>query len=785
MLEILKHPESAALAIGVAATGIRRAAVIGAGSMGAGIAAQFANAGIAVDLLDIPGPDGGPRNAPAEGGVARQIKVHGFMGPSGPGRVTPGNTVDDLDRLAEADWIVEAIVERLDIKRALYARIEAVRKPGCIVSSNTSTIPRAALVEGMGEAFARDFIITHFFNPPRVMQLVEIVAAPENDPALVARAHAACEAVLGKTVVDCRDTPGFIANRVGCFWMAAAALEAKRLGLTVEQADAVHGAFGIPRTGVFGLFDLVGIDLVPQVWASLMKTLPPADEIHSYDLPGDPLFQGLIAAGRFGRKSGAGFFRRTPEKTTEALDLATGTYRPEAPVKPASLPGGGRDLVALVDAEGPLGAYAWAVLSTVLSYAAKHGPEIASDVGAIDTAMELGYAWRKGPFALGNTYGAQKVVARLTAEGRPVPEIIARAAAEGGFYSAGRPLAMTGGHVEHDPEAAPLSIAALKAKGAPIAGNGAASLWDMGDGVTCLELHTKMNSFAPEVMDILEETVALAGTRFKALVLGNDDPRAFSAGADLAFISGMLKGEDRETLDRYISRNQRLFLGLKYAPVPVVAAMHGFALGGGCEFSLHADAIVAHAELTAGLPEISVGLIPAWGGCTQLLLRAKALDPAATPEAVAQRVFSTIYPALKSGSAEQARAMGVLRPADGIVMHRAHLLAAAKARALELADGYAAPEKAVLVLAGAGAAATLVAPVREAAAAGKATATDVLMAERLAEVLCGGPESVAGETRDEAGVMLAERAALLELSTRETTLARIDHLLKTGKPLRN
>lgn len=785
MLEFVKRPEAATLALGVVATGIRRAAVIGAGSMGAGIAAQFANAGVAVDLFDIPGPDGGPRNAPAEGGIARQVKVHGFMGASGPGRVTACNTVDDLARLADADWIVEAIVERLDIKRALYARIETVRKPGCIVSSNTSTIPRAALIEGMGDAFARDFIITHFFNPPRVMQLVEIVAGPENDPALVARAHAACEAVLGKTVVDCRDTPGFIANRVGCFWMAAAALEAKRLGLTVEQADAIHGTFGIPRTGVFGLFDLVGIDLVPQVWASLMKTLPPADEIHAFDLPGDPLLKDMIATGRFGRKSGAGFYRRTPEKTMEAVDLATGAYRPEAPVKPATLPGGGRDITAMVDAEGPLGAYAWAVLSTVLAYAAEHGPEIASDVGAIDTAMELGYAWRKGPFALGDAYGAEKVATRLAAEGRPVPALVARAVAEGGFYRAGLPLTMSGGHQEHDPDAAPLSIASLKAKGAPIATNAAASLWDMGDGVACLELHTKMNSFAPEVMDILEETVNLAGSRFQALVLGNDDPRAFSAGADLAFISGMLRGDDRTTLDAYITRNQRLFLRLKYAPVPVVAAMHGFALGGGCEFALHADAIVAHAELTAGLPEISVGLIPAWGGCTQLMLRAAVLDPEATPAKVAERVFATIFPASKSASAEQAREMGILRPADGIVMHRAHLLAHAKARALELAAGYVAPEKATLVVAGAEAAGALVAPVQAAASAGKATATDVMMAERLADVLCGGSEAAAGETRDEAGLMLAERAALLELSTRETTLARMEYLLKTGKPLKN
>ncbi|MTE00281.1 3-hydroxyacyl-CoA dehydrogenase [Paracoccus sp. YIM 132242] len=760
--------DAAPVALGAAETGVRRAAVIGAGSMGSGIAAQFANAGIPVDLLDMPGGD--TRIALAEGGIARQLKAGGFMVPEAAALVRPGNVEDHLDRLAEADWIVEAVIEDLGIKRDLYRRIDAVRRPGSIVSSNTSTILRGDLVEGLGKAFARDFIVTHFFNPPRVMRLVEIVPAPETPAALLARADAANRAILGKTVVICRDTPGFIANRIGCYWMAVAALEAAHLGLTVEQADAVNAAFDIPRTGVFGLFDLIGIDLVPHVWGSLHATLPAGDGLQAFNLSGDALFRAMVAEGRHGRKTGQGFYRKSPKGTREALDLATGQYRAEAAA--GALPGHGRDLAALLADDGPLGRYAFSVLSHVVAYAAQNGPDIADDVETIDTAVVLGYSWREGPFRLADRAGVAALAARMTAEGREIPRLLAAAAAQGGFYRDGQPLRTDG------QGRAPIAAPGILGGAAQIGGNGAARLRDIGEDVACLELATKMNTFAPEVFEVLDKTLARAGHDFRALVLGNEDPRAFSAGADLGFILRMIDEGGTAALDRYLQRGQDLFLQLKYAPVPVVAAAHGFALGGGCEFMLHADAVVAHAELSAGLPEIRVGLIPGWGGCTQLTLRGQAAG--AVPAAL--HAFDVIRTGAPATSAAQAFGLGLLRAGDDIVMHRDALLPAAKVRALAMASGYVAPAPATLTPAGAEGRAAIADRIAEERAAGRMTETDAAIGGLLAQVLTGGDHT---DPITETQMMALEREAFLHLVVQPTTRARMNHMLETGKPLRN
>ncbi|MAU22354.1 MAG: 3-hydroxyacyl-CoA dehydrogenase [Martelella sp.] len=765
-LDTQDHP----VALYAAETGIRRAAVIGAGSMGAGIAAQFANAGIPVELLDIAGEDN--RNGPVEAGIARQIKTRGFMGEAGPALVRAGNVEDHLDRLADCDWIIEAIVERLDLKRALYHKIEQVRRPGAIVSSNTSTIPHAELIGGLPASFTRDFVISHFFNPPRVMQLFELVTTPETDPAITARLRAAAQAVLGKTVVDCRDTPGFIANRIGCFWMAAAAIEAVRMGLTVEEADAVHGAFGVPRTGVFGLFDLVGIDLVPQVWASLLAALPPSDRLHRFNLPADDTMTALIAAGRFGRKSGAGFYRKG-DAGLEALDLATHEYRALQPMASASLPAGGRDAGAMLSAEGRLGDYARAVFANVLCYAAENGAEIAGDVEAIDAAIALGYGWRQGPFALADRVGASRTAEVVQAVLGEVPTLVERAREEGGFYRDGLALSVAGGRVAAPVVARP-GLSDAKST-APVIATEGASLWDIGDGVGCFEVHTKMNALHPTVFDALEQALEAAPGRFRALVIGNDDPRAFSVGADLTFILGMTRAGDFAALERYIRRGQELYLALKYQNLPVVAAMHGYALGGGCEFALHADAIVAHAELNAGLPEVNVGLIPGWGGCTQLALRNFALGLDA--DGAARRTFAAIHAARPSSSAEEARAMGILRPGDRHVMARSLLLDAAKARAIALAEaGYAPPKRARVARPGPATGDRLIAGL-----SGTVSEADIAIARALAAVVCG--ESA--DAIDEVAMMAEERAALLALARTETTAARMEHMLKTGKPLKN
>ena len=772
-------------ALGVAETGIRRAAVIGAGAMGGGIAAQFASAGVPVDLLDIAGADA--RDGMARAGIEHQLRSGGFMHPDAAKLVRPGNVEDDLGRLAEADWIVEAVVEKLEVKRDLFSRIEKVRRPGTIVSTNTSTIPRADIVAGMPASFAPDFLVTHFFNPPRHMRLVEFVGGPETDPTVLARARAAAETVLGKTIVDCRDTPGFIANRIGCHWLALAVIEAMELKVTPEEADAVMQAFGLPRTGAFGLMDLIGIDLVPHVWGSLMGALPATDDLHRYDLPGNPVIAGMLERGRFGRKAKAGFYRLGADKARETLDLVSGEYRPQQAVDPKTLPGGGRDLKALIASDERLGVYAWRVLSGVIDYTASIGAEIAGDAAAVDLAMELGYAWKHGPFQLADRIGAAEVAERLRAEGRAVPPLLEAAAEAGGFFAADGSALKTTGDGRVAPTAGTgISLAAIKRGGVPIISNDTASLWDSGEGVAVFEIHTKLNSFAPAVFDILEEALERGGKDFRALVLGNDDPRAFSAGADLSYILGMVRAQDTSGLADYIARGQRALLAMKYAAFPVVAATHGLALGGGCEFTLHADAIVAHAEYYAGLPETRVGLVPGWGGCTQLLLRQQeALDQPRGPIAPALRAFAAIMEGSPSSSALDARARGLLRPTDGIVMHRDQLLQAARQRALELADAYVPPAKAQIVVAGPSGKQTLMNEVNAGHATGRLTDTDVAIADRLATVLTGGPDGRPERPMSEAELMKLELEALVGLSAMPTTAVRIEHMLKTGKPLRN
>jgi 3-hydroxyacyl-CoA dehydrogenase len=630
---------------GVAETGIKRVMVIGAGSMGSGIAAQFANAGVAVDLLDIPGT---PRNAAAEGGIARQLKAGGFMAPDAAHLIRTGNVEDDLARVAEADWIVEVVIEDLAAKRDLYAKIEPHRRPGTLVTSNTSTLRLADLTAGASPAFTRDFAISHFFNPPRTMPLVELLGGPETAPETLARVRQGLQTILGKTVVDCFDTPGFIANRIGCYWIAMGILEAKRLGLTVEQAEAVNVAFGVPRSGMFGCLDIIGIDLVPHVWGSLKRTVPAADDLLRFDLTADPLVTGMIAKGQFGRKAKAGFSRRASDGSFDTMDLVTGEYRKESVAKP---PG---DLIA---DEGPLGLYARSLVMHLVAYACEVGPEIAQNVGAVDLTMQLGYGWKDGPFALADRIGLDVLAGWLTSAGRPAPALLSRARAAGGFYNTAKePLCTAEPKRVMTPLIRPSLIGLARDKGARLWGTALAEVWDLGDGIACFEAKSKMNCFDPAVFEALEMTLLRGPGTIRALVLGNDNPRAFSVGADLSFFASMLAEGRLADLDRYVAWGQRLFLAMKRAPFPVVAAAQGFALGGGCEFTLHADAVLAHAELTMALPEVKVGLIPAWGGCTQLLLRSQLAAGRKAPGFTARQVFNTIFGAEFSTSAADAKA---------------------------------------------------------------------------------------------------------------------------------
>lgn len=475
--------------------GFHKAAVIGAGVMGAGIAAHLANAGLEVVLFDLEA-------RLAREAIARQLKSGGFMEPGFAERVLPA-AIDQLSLAADSDWIVEAVAEKLEIKRDLLRRLEAIRKPGAIVSSNTSTLPLALLVEGFDDDFAGDVLISHFFNPPRHMRLLELVSGPRSNPKSVAGLQEFCDRGLGKGVVACKDRPGFIANRIGCYWLAAGVEAAQKFGVTVEQADALMKNFGIPATGLFGLIDLVGLDLMPAILANLRQTLPADDAIQAVQFE-TPLVREMIAAGHIGRKGGGGFYRqavREGAKIREAIDLVNGGYRPA--VKP-DLPQDCAGLDAL-EAQGPFGDFLFACIGRSLAYAAALVPEVAETPDLVDEAMRLGYAWARGPFELIDAFGAARFEKLLARRGETVPPLLARAAKLGGFYrGAGREILAPGGAfvAVARPEGV-LKLADVKT-GAPVVKNRAGSLWDLGDGVACLEFHTKMNAFDTELVEAVD-----------------------------------------------------------------------------------------------------------------------------------------------------------------------------------------------------------------------------------------------------------------------------------------
>ena len=773
---------------------IEKAAVIGAGLMGGGIAAHIANAGHEVVLLDIVPEGASERNALADGAVARMLKTDPapFMEKADAKRITTGNIEDHLDRLADADWIVEAVIERVDAKQAVYARIDAVRKAGSIVSSNTSTIPSSMLLDGMPEAFARDFLITHFFNPPRYMRLLEVVAGPEARADAVAAVCDFADRKLGKGVVPCNDTPGFIANRIGTYWLVLAVRAAMEDGVTVEEADALLSRpIGVPKTGVFGLIDLVGLDLMPLVGRSLKDSLPASDAFHAvYDEPA--LVKSMIEQGYIGRKGKGGFYRLKPDSETkekQVIDLESGEYGPARRPRLESVEQAGRSLRALFEFPDKCGAYAWRVMSGTLAYTAGLVPEIAADVEAVDRAMRLGYNWKRGPFELIDAVGADWFADRLAGEGREVPPLLRAAAEGGGFHrlTEGRAEHLDGG-CRYVPLARPegvLLLSDIKRSAKPLAKNASASLWDIGDGVACLEFHSKMNALDTEIMALVTQSVETVGGGMRALVIHNEGSN-FSVGMNLGLALFVVNVGAWSMIEETIEQGQAAFRSLKFAPFPVVGAPSGMALGGGCEVLLHCDAVQAHAESYMGLVEVGVGLVPGWGGCKEMMVRAltggKTGFGGAMPAVT--RVFETIGTARVSRSAKEARKLGFLREGDGISANRDRLLADAKAKALVLAEGYAPPEPATVKLPGKTGRVALKMAVKGLAKTRKATPHDLVVVEHLGNVLTGGDTDTTREVPEDRLSEL-EREALLALIRTPGTIARMEHMLETGKPLRN
>jgi 3-hydroxyacyl-CoA dehydrogenase len=767
---------------------IRKVGIIGAGVMGAGIAAQVANAGFPVVLLDIVPPGANNRSQVAEGAVAKMLKTEPapFMSAQAAKLVDTGNVEDDLGKLADCDWIIEVIVERPEVKQALYRKLEAVRRPGTAISSNTSTIPLAVLTAGMSGGFQRDFMITHFFNPPRYMRLLEVVAGPHSDAATVAAVAAFADVMLGKSVVHCNDAPGFIANRVGNYWLQAAVVEAVDGGLTVEEADAVVGRpFGIPRTGVFGLLDLVGLDLMPHVNASLARTLAPDDAFQAINRK-IPLFERMIADGYIGRKGKGGFYlfdRKTRKK--QAIDLVTGQYRPEQ--KPDLPELALRDLKSIVTAPSKAGRYAWRVMGQTLAYAASVLPEAANTLVDIDDGMRLGYNWKWGPFELIDKLGTEWFAKKLAEEGWPVPHLLD--VAEGRpFYrvDAGvrQFLTLDGDYQDIVRPDGVLLLDDIRRRSKPVLKNASASLWDIGDGVVCLEFTSKANAIDDGIMTLLGQTIALVQQKYRALVIYNEGTN-FSVGANLGTALFAANIAAWGEIDKAVSAGQQVLKAMKYASFPVVAAPAGMALGGGCEMLLHSDAVQAHAESYIGLVECGVGLVPAWGGCKEMLGRWTTLGKLPKgPMPVSAKLFEMISTATTSKSAAQAKELLFLRPTDGITMNRDRLLADAKAQALKLAEGYEPPAPIELRLPGPSGALGLRMAADGFHKRGLATDHDMVVSAGLADVLTGGGADLL-DMLTEDQLLDLERTTFMKLVRTPGTLARVEHTLETGKPLRN
>ncbi|MTI02934.1 3-hydroxyacyl-CoA dehydrogenase/enoyl-CoA hydratase family protein [Roseibium sp. RKSG952] len=763
---------------------INKVAVIGSGVMGAGIAAHFANAGAQVLLLDIV-PDGAAdRSALAKDAIARMTKGRApqLADPAYATRLTGGNLEDDLALLSDCDWVVEVVLEDLGIKRDLYAKIAPHMRDDAILSSNTSTIPLADLMAELDESRCKRFVITHFFNPPRYMRLLELVTGPKTDPEVAERVRAYVDERLGKTMVLCNDRPGFIANRLGGLWMNVAVREAVARGITVEEADAVLSRpFGVPGTGIFGLFDLVGIDLMGKSRLS-MRSLLEADDPQQIHTEGVDTFDRMAAKGYVGRKGdGSGFYRRSKDaagKTVvEAIDLETLVYRPRAKA-PELAKAFGTDFI---DQKGDrLADYAWAVMSATLSYAAYCVPEVTDSPAAVDAGMELGYNWRMGPFRLMDKIGVAKIAARLVEEGQDVPPLLALAAERGGFYSGrGRDckVLLPSGEQADTPRG-PGVIFASDFTDDPVFTSEAVALRDMGDGVALLSITSPNAALDDLVMQGISDALDVVERDFRAMVIGSDGSH-FSVGANLKKALDRADAGELDLVAGQLAIGQATLRKMKYAPFPVVSAACGLALGGGCEILMHSDRVMATLESNIGLVEANVGLLPAWGGTTALLLRktAELGDPVKGAEAA----FGVISTALMVGSAPMAQHAGYLRTDDGVVMNRDRLLADAKSEALELANGYAAPTKVEIVL---DAAAINTALEPKLAALAEATADapyTIEIARETAHVLAGGD----GGTLDEVVLHKLEAEGMMRLIRQDKTIERMRHTMNTGKPLKN
>ena len=797
--------------------------------MGARIAAHFANAGVPSYLFDIvpPDADGAARNQIAAAGLdaAKKSKPPAFMEASLARLVTVGNFEDDIKKLADVDWIIEAVVENLDIKRALLKKVEAVRKPGTIITTNTSGLPVGKIAEGFSDDFRRVWFGTHFFNPPRYMRLLEIIPTQEADRAAIDAISYFCDVRLGKGVVIAKDTPNFIGNRIGTFSVLNVMRLMQEMGLSIEEVDALTGqAVGWPKSATFRTIDLVGLDILGHVVGNMTANVH--DERSDLRLP--EFFGKMLEHKWLGDKTKGGFYKKAKggagnEDERLALDWKTLEYYPrQKPKFPAldmakNIEETGARLRTLLglDGSGPqkndkAGAFLWAALSDLWTYSANRVPEISDSVVEIDRAMRLGFNWELGPFELWDEAGVESTVARMKKEGKPVSANVERLLASGqkSWYiddrtsPAGREYWEVGTESWESVQvpAGVWSVTVAKKSNGVVKKNSGASLVDLGDGVACIEFHSKMNSLGADIIGLILQTLKPGGPGdgFDAFVITNDATN-FSVGANLMLLLMSVQEEEWDEVDLAIRQFQGMTQAIKFSPKPVVSAPFGLCLGGGTEISLHAAGRQPHAELYTGLVEVGVGLLPGGGGCKEMLLR--AVDSAAASrgkvsgEALAgsvelmeamKKAFEAIATAKVAASAHEARGLGFLSDSDRISMNRERVLSDAKARALELARaGFEPPvPRTDIPVPGESLLAALKMGVHLMRQGDFITDYEVKLGGKIAEVLCGG-NLTPGTPVSEQYILDLEREGFKSLCGEKKTQERIQFTLKTGKTLRN
>ena len=799
---------------------IQKAAVLGAGTMGARIAAHFVNAGLSCLLLDIVPKDAetAGRNKIVAAGLeaAKKSKPAAFFTPTLASRISIGNFEDDLPRIVDADWIIEAVAENLEIKRSLLAKVAQHRKPESIVTTNTSGLPVHLIAEGLPEEFQRHWAGTHFFNPPRYMKLVEVIPGPKTLPGVLDILSDFCDRRLGKGVVFAKDTPNFIANRIGTFSMLNALRLMSTLGMTIEEVDACTGpAVGWPKSATFRTADIVGLDVLMHVVRNIYETAPDDESREAYKVPG--LVEEMAKRNWLGDKTGQGFYKRLKgegEREILTLDVNTMEYRPRQKAKFASIETGKtiedtqQRLRTLLQPlfEGQKAdkaqQFIWGGLSEMCLYAGRRMPEISDHIVDVDRAMRWGFAWELGPFEMVDAIGLTTFAEQVKRESRALPAIFEKALASGrkGFYESHRGetsvFDLASGKMRKVEEPAGILILkSLKEAGRELERNSGASLLDLGDGVLCCEFHTKMNAIGADLIAMIHRGLKRLETDFEAMVIANQATN-FSVGANLMLVLVGAQEQEWDELHMAVKQFQNINLAVKYAPKPVVAAPQGLALGGGCEISLHAAKTHAAAEAYIGLVETGVGLIPGGGGTKEMLIRGN--ERAGSGEDLdffhaLRPIFENIAMAKVGTSAEEGRELGYLRREDAVSLNRDRVVADAKQTALGLARSGWKPAAAswqegaqttqIKVLGESFLSAAKMA-IHLMVRGGYASDYDAHVARKLANILAGGALT-SPQTVSEQYVLDLEREAFVSLCGERKTQERIAHTLKTGKPLRN